>query len=656
MDQFKYPHLFTPITLGDTFFRNRIFASPIGFQYHDANHFPTQESIAFYARKAKGGAASVALGECLVDSVHGRSGNNQTPFDDQRAKATLTNTTSTISQYGAVAVAELQHAGMYALVSMLSGNTVYGPNDDPFPWPVRMPDGRETPRVTAMTEEMIAQVVEAFANAAAFAKKCGFGMVMVHGGHGWLLTQFLSPVTNRRTDRYGGSIENRCRLAVEICDAIKKKCGAGFPIEFRMSGDECTPTGYTIEEGIRIAKQLEGHVDLIHVSTGDHNSDAFMRTHPSMFLPDACNLEFAAAIKKEVKTPVATVGAFTDPADMERAIAEGKCDIVECARELMCDPDMPIKARTGRDDEIRKCMRCFTCFSSMVNTNMVCCAINPIIGQELLDETPVQVARKKKVLIAGGGPGGMQAALSAANWGHKVILCEKTGRLGGALLCEEKVPFKQHLAEYLVQQARFVLNDPNIEVRLNTPVTPELAKEIAPDAIFAAIGSEAVVPKIPGIEKALGAEEVYVAPEKAGKKVVILGGGLVGCELAIFLADGSREVTVMEMMNRPNDGGNSLHMQAIQLEIRNRGISLALGTKAAEITDAGVLGEKNGETSLFEADTVIYAVGQRAKREEAAALCRCAPEFYQIGDCLNATNVRDATRAAHYNVRNMCRF
>ncbi len=654
--ELKYPHLFTPITIADQVFRNRLFSSPIGFQFHDAAHVPTPEAIAFFSRRAKGGAASVCLGECMVDTKHGKSNPTQTSLDDVGSRAAMTNMAINIASYGAVPTVELQHAGKYSVVSLLAGNEIYGPNEEPFPWPHRIPKGQPIPMVKAMDEQMIEKTIEAYADAALFAKKCGFGMVLVHGGHGWLLTQFLSPVTNHRTDRWGGSVENRARMAVAICDAIHKKCGAGFPVEFRMSGSECNPTGYDIEEGIRIAKQLDGHADLIHVSAGDHNvSDTFTVVHPSMFLPDGCNLQYAAAIKKEVRTPIATVGAFTDPAMMEEVIASGQADVVECARELICDPDMPIKARMGRDDEITHCMRCFTCFSGMVATSQICCAINPEIGQELIAEVPVKVSRSKKVLIAGGGPGGMQAALTASSYGHKVILCEKSVRLGGALLCETKVPFKARLAEYLEKQAEKVNKDPNIEVRMNTAVTPELAEQIAPDAIFAAIGSEPVVPKIPGIENALGAEEVYSDPDKAGDRVVILGAGLVGTEMAVYLNKLGKKVTVLEMAGDINGGGNSLQVSALKVQIKNSDINMVFNTRAVEIAANGVTGEKDGVKSFFEADTVICAVGMKAKRDEAFALCQCAPEFYQIGDCLAATNVRDATRSAYYNVRNMSR-
>ena len=653
----KYPHLFSPVTIANQVFRNRLFSSPIGFQFHDAAaHTPTAEAIAFFSRRAQGGAASVALGECMVDSVHGKSNPTQTPLDSVSSRQSMTNMAIAISEYGAVPTVELQHAGKYAVVSLNEGNDIYGPNEEPFPWPHRLPKGAPIPMVKAMDEDMIEYTINAYADAALFAKKCGFGMVLVHGGHGWLLTQFLSPMVNKRKDRWGGSVENRARIAVAICDAIHKKCGAGFPVEFRMSGSECNPAGYGIDEGIAIAKQLDGHADLIHVSAGDHNvPDTFTVVHPNMFLPDGCNLQYAAAIKKEVRTPVATVGAFVDPAMMEEVIASGQADIVECARELICDPDMPIKARTGRDDEITHCMRCFTCFSNLVATGQICCAINPKIGQELIVEVPVKVSRSKKVLVAGGGPGGMQAALTASEYGHKVILCEKTDRLGGALLCETKVPFKKRLAEYLEKQADKCMKDANIEVRLNTAVTPELAEQIAPDAIIAAIGAEAVVPKIPGVERAVPAEEMYEHPEKAGERVVILGAGLVGTEMAVYLNGLGRKVTVLEMASRINDGGNSLQLSALNVQLRHSDISMVFNTRAVEITEKGVVGEKDGERSLFEADTVVCAVGMRARRDEAFALSACAPEFYQIGDCLAATNVRDATRSAYYNVRNMSR-
>jgi 2,4-dienoyl-CoA reductase-like NADH-dependent reductase (Old Yellow Enzyme family)/thioredoxin reductase len=577
-------------------------------------------------------------------------------MDDPEAVGALTNLAEGISRYGAVAVAELQHAGMYAQDSQRRGADIYGPVAlDSVHGELVHADAAEA-KVLAMTEEVIEETIEAYANAAAFAKFCGFGMVLIHGGHGWLLSQFLSPYTNTRDDRFGGSFENRMRLPLAIIERIRQKCGRGFPIEFRMSASEANPKGYDIDEGVKIAMALDGKADLIHASAGHHEiRDAFVVTHPDMFRPEGCNAYLAAEIKKRVKTPVATVGAYTDPAFMEEILASGKADVIEVARGLIADPDLPAKARAGRDDRIVKCLRCFTCFSNLLTNRQFCCAINPEIGSELETRWAPPQAAQKTVLVAGGGVGGMQAALTAHARGHRVILCEKSDRLGGVLLCEERVPFKDKLSAYLETQARFVAAS-GVDLRLCTEVTPALAREIAPDVIIAALGARPIVPRIPGIEGAnvAGAEDVYRDPNLAGQRVVILGGGLVGVELGLFLAGLGRAVTVMEMLPALTDGGNVLHALALEIAMRERGVKTALSTKAAEITAQGVVGEGgDGERKLFEADTVVYAIGQRPLWDEAAALGACAPEFCQIGDCLTPKNIRAATQAAYFIASNI---
>ncbi|MDR0916531.1 MAG: NAD(P)/FAD-dependent oxidoreductase [Oscillospiraceae bacterium] len=654
----KYPHLFTPIKLGNTVFRNRIFGSPTGYQELTSEEFPTQDTAAYFARKARGGAASVAVGECVVDSKRGRGGANHMPLDNPEILGALTMLAESISQYGAVPVAELQHAGMFAEASQAAGYPIYGPVEiKGVHGEIAHADG-EGMHVLAMTEEVIEETIEAYADAALFAKQCGFGMVLVHGGHGWLMSQFLSPYINVRDDHWGGSLQNRVRFPIAVCERIRQKCGRGFPIEFRMSATEANPAGYGVDEGVKIAIELDGHVDLIHASAGNHEvRDAFVVTHPSMFLPDGCNAYLAAEIKKHVKTPVATVGAFTEPELMEETIASGRADVIEVARELIADPDMPIKARAGRESEITKCMRCFTCFSHLIANRQFCCAVNPEIGvereAELLKLPPKST---KRVLIAGGGVAGMQAALTARERGHEVILCEKSGQLGGALRCEKDVPFKEKLSEYLDLQAKRIA-EAGIDLRLNTAVTPQLAQDIAPDVLIAALGARPVTPRIQGIDgkNVAAAEDVYVDTTLAGKRVVIIGGGLVGTELAIFLAGQGREVTIVEMLSELSDGGNQLHAIALDVKIRELGIKLSLGTGVTEITDSAVVADKAGDCVIFECDTVIYAVGQRPLWDETDALRFCAPEFHQIGDCLTPKNIRAATKAAYFTANNIGR-
>ena len=656
MYEMKYPNLFKPIVLGNTLFRNRLFASPTGYQNVTGDDILPPGAEAYYERKAMGGVASVSTCELIVDQEFGRGGMNHTCIENPRAFNPLCRIAHAISSQGAVPTAELQHTGMYAnrelaCFGATSLGQAYGPVECEL-------EGRI---IKAMDEAMIERTIEKYAAAASTAKRAGFGMILIHAGHGWLLQQFISPTLNTRTDKWGGaSIENRARLTVAICDAVRKAVGPGFPIEVRMSGSECYDGGYDIEEGIAFAKQLEGHCDLIHVSAGSHEvREVFAVTHPSMFLGEAPNVRFAAEIKKHVKTPVATIGALgNDPAQLEEIIASGKADVIEMARSLLADPDLPLKLRTGREDEIRPCLRCFHCFSSEITRGEPYCTVNPETGHEFdLKFAAPEALHKKKVLIVGGGVGGMEAALTCRARGHEVILCEKGDRLGGCIRCEENVPFKKYVDVYLNRQAAKVEKS-GAEVRMNTTVTPEYAKSVGADVIIAAIGSAAIKPPIPGIEgeNVLGAEYAYTHPDEVGKKVVVLGAGMVGVELGLYLSMLGREVSIVEMAGGINDGGNFLLGSAQEVELQQRGIPLHLLTKAVEISAAGVKCETvDGETPFYEADTVIYAVGQRPQREEALALSECAPEFYMLGDCVRQANIAVAGHEAFTVARNIGR-
>lgn len=664
MSDFKYSHLFEPIVIGNQYFKNRIFNSPTGLEIE-----PERYSCAYYERKALGGSASVCIGDACPNEF-GRVRKSQINIWNSEELQKLANMANCITRHGAVASMEILDAGNAATYSASLGAPLYGPVEG------ISPDGKE---IRQMSEEKILQTIEEHARAALYAKRLGYGMVTVHGGHGWLITQFLSK-SNNRNDKWGGSIENRARLAIAICDRIHELCGRGYPVEMRIVGDEVYEGGYHIEEGIMQAQLLEGHADLIHVSTGSHEvREVFTVTHPSMFLADGANVKYAAEIKKHVKnTPIATVGALSEPEQLEEIIASGQADVVEMARGLICDPDLPRKLQTGREDEVRKCMRCLYCFSSHITSAIIPCAINPEAGHEYeMHDAPITKV-KKKVLIAGGGMAGMEAAITAADNGHDVILCEKGDKLGGALLCEENVPFKEKLSQYIALQNRLISKRENIEVRLNTLVTKELISEISPDSVICALGAKPVKPNIPGIDNdnVFAAEEIYYAPEKAGKKIVILGGGLVGLELSIWLNMMGRDVTVVEMMPDLNDGGNMLHGQAIDIELRKRNITVSTSTKAIEITSKGVRCEytgvkgkpagifginpfppaaDNGEV-VFEADTVIYAVGMSPLQAEANELRSACPDFHPVGDCVTAKNIHDATHTAHYIAKNLGRM
>ncbi|MFZ7120265.1 MAG: FAD-dependent oxidoreductase [Eubacteriaceae bacterium] len=654
MNKCKYPHLFAPIILGNTLFRNRIFASPTGYQNLNGDGYLNDGATAYYERKAKGGAASVTTFEGIVDGEFGKGGATHICLDTPNIDRGISRIAHAVKSYGAVASLELQHTGMFAnrdlsFFGASSKGIAYGPVECELAGRIIRP----------MDEEVIERTIKKFAAGAALAKRAGFGMVTVHAGHGWLLHQFLSPKTNTRNDKWGGaSIENRARLVVAVCDAIRKEVGRAFPIEIRISGSECYGGGYDLDEGIAIAKQLDGHVDLIHVSAGNHEiEEVFAVTHPSMFLEDGCNVKYAAEIKKHIETPVATVGALNDPELMEEIIATGKADVVEVARQLLADPDFPNKVRSGNEEKARKCMRCLSCFSSELTNGEPYCAINPESGRELEMKYDIPTAIKKKVLVVGGGVGGMQAALTCLNRGHEVILCEKSSRLGGVLRCEENVDFKKTLDYYLNQQAKAITKS-NIDLHLNTEVTPKYAEELNADIIIAATGSRPIKPRIPGIDGAnvLSAQDAYNATDNIGENVLILGAGLVGIELGLHLISKGKKVKIVEMTDHINDGGNFLHILGLKTEIKKCGLEIEFNTKAKEIKTDGVVCENASGEKVFEADTVIYAVGQKPLREEAISMNFCAPEFYQIGDCITPRNITSATSEAFMIARNIGRL
>ncbi len=675
MDQNKYPHLNEPMKIGKNYYRNRIFASPQDYPGLTSNRFLTEEAAYFYERKAQGGFASVTVGDMMTDPDHGRTHPFQMRGMDLLAKVNLGRVATAIKRHGAIAAVELVHGGENVDPNMFpEGNPGYvlGPNDR-----IR-DDGVE---VRAMNEEQIDALVQTYIDSAMFAVQCGFNHIVLHGGHGWQIHQWLSPTFNHRTDEWGGSLENRMRFPMAVIDGIRNAVGRGIPIEFRMSADEYIPGGYGIDEGIRIAKYLDGKVDIIHVSVGHHeNADAGIYTHPTMFLPDGVNCHFAADIKKEVETPVATVGAHTSLDAMEEIIASGKADIIALGRQSLADPDIPIKAMLGDGDDVTPCMRCFTCFNNSTVDGTFYCAVNPEIGREEAAMFTAGPTYKKNVLVIGGGPGGMQTAITAAKRGHKVTLVEKSDRLGGCLLCEEKVPFKQNLQRYLKVMARRCENNPDINVILGQEATVEWAKEQGADVIVAALGSKPMVIPIPGIENAVCADDVYVNPELAGDNVAIMGGGLVGLELGLYLSSLGRKVTVVEMAKdtcatpAEPDPGTSKHMSglmgipagyplvqggAIAYEMKTHYPDMVVkcNTRALEVTPEGLkVDEKGVGEHVIPADTVVYAVGQKPLTDEAHEFAKAAREFYLIGDCVSASNIYTATSTGFQIALDLGRF
>lgn len=637
----KYPHLCAPIALGRTTFRNRMFSAPMGGTDITNDGCIGPKSTAFYELRAKGGAAAVTVSECMVHPE--TDGSHAYHLDESilNSLACATYTADAIRRHGAMPSLELSHSGMYSGTYMTDKNKQHGMTRWGPSATVR-PDGVQ---VGELTCGMIGEIVAAYGHVAGLAKRAGFELLMIHGGHGWLINQFLSPMFNMRTDEYGGSLENRCRFAIEVLKSVREAVGPFFPIEFRLSGAEFVEEGYGLDEGIRIAQQLEPYIDLLHVTAGTYQR-TFGITHPSMFTDHGRNVYLAAEIKKHVKVPVATIGGLNDPAQMEEIIATGKADVVYMARALLADPFLPRKVTENRDDEIVRCLRCFTCMAERAATSTRRCTVNPLIGRECEGDEVTPALVKKKVLVAGGGPGGLYAAYTAARRGHHVVLCEKENELGGILKSEQALPFKYEMYQ-LTGAYEKLARDAGVEIRLNTEVTREYAEKENADALIIAVGSEPLVPPIPGLDgdNVVVVNNYYREKDQVGGEVVVMGGGLAGCECAIHLAQEGKTVRLVEMRDELAPDANVRHRPLMlkQMDELDKKLTIYTGHKALKVTADGVVRQgKDGKEVLVPGGSVICALGQRSRANVVEQLRDAAPFVQVIGDAAKVSTITNA--------------
>lgn len=643
----KYPHLFSPIKIGPYTLKNRIEAAPVNISNLTQDGYLTPENIAIFEGKARGGAAIVHMGECRIDLKTGISHKLCIPLDDPEVLPYLHAATDAIKKYNAFSAVELIHPGTRSNPEYYDG-PIWGPSAGP---------GHLGKDYVELDQETIDYIVECFGNAAEMAKLGGVDMVMIHAGHGWLLHQFLSPLNNRRTDKYGGCLENRARITMEVIENIRKKCGDDFPIEVRMSGTEIVEGGLTLADQVGFAKLLDGKVDLIHVTSGTfHVPSTNQHMIPNGFLPEGCNVYLAEGVKKAMKhTPVVTVGALGDPELMESILAEGRADMVALARPLLADPDLPNKLKAGREDEVYPCLRCMACISESFvpyvkyPSRIRRCPVNPTAYKEIPASRVTNTAQPKKVLVAGGGPAGMEAAAVLAERGHQVILCEKDGELGGALRHAKYVPFKKKVDQFMGVLIRRVEKS-GAEIRLDTPVTPELADSIQPDVIVAALGAR---PKQPGFSVEDGAHVMMALdaiehPEQTGQRVLVVGGGLVGCETALQLAQAGRRVTIVNSKPEPCRDAAFLYREGLLMELEKVQVSLRSGVRCLSVDPAGaVVRLEDGGIEHLAADTVIAATGFVPLEEEAEQLRGCAYDFWKIGDCFKVRKIFNAMREGY---------
>lgn len=642
---YQYPHLFSPIKVGPLTLKNRIEAAPVNISNLPMSGYPTAENIAIFEGKAKGGAAIVHMGECRIDLKTGISHKLCIALDDPEVLPYLHAATDAIKKHNAFAAVELIHPGTRANPEYYDG-PIWGPSAGP---------GHLGKDYSELDQATIDYIVERFGDAAEMAKLGGVDLVMIHAGHGWLLHQFLSPLNNRRTDKYGGSLENRARITMEVIANIRKKCGKDFPIEVRMSGTEIVEGGLTLQDQIEFAKLLDGKVDLIHVTSGTfHVPSTNQHMIPNGFLPQGCNVYLAEAIKKEMKhTPVVTVGALGNPELMESIIAEGRADIVALARPLLADPELPNKLKAGKADQVSPCLRCMACISeSFVPYVRYCsrirrCPSNPTAYKEIPASQVKKAEQPKKVLVIGGGPSGMEAAAELAERGHHVILCERENELGGAMRHAKYVPFKQKVDQLMHVMIRR-LERSGAEIRLRTAATPTLVESLHPDVIVAALGAKAKKPEVAGAEHAIIAEDALQRIDSLGQNVAIVGGGLVGCELALQLGMTGRTVHLLSRKKEVCRDAAYLYREGLLMELKKVPVKIYNEAECTAITSEGVT-VRNADAREYTllADTVIWAGGYLPMEDEAEQFRTLAYDFWKIGDCAQVRKIYNARREGY---------
>lgn len=622
----KYNNIFKPIKIGRFIVKNRIEIAPAGVFLASKDGGNTIEFMEYTKKLAKSGAGIVTLG--VSDVCKEKSGVPILNVGNFLCIADLSDIAEVIHRYDALASIELVH-GRYMIT----------PQDIV---------------VNKSSKEEIKNIINLYAEAAERCMIAGFDMVMIHGGHGNVPAMFFSSEYNKRTDEYGGSFENRCRFGEELLEAVREKVGDRIAIDYRISAEELTEEGTKLEETLEYAKRIQDKVDIMHVSRGVMGKDSLL---PYMFAPTyfprGMNLDAAKIFKKELNIPVSVVGGF-NLETAEETIKNGDVDIVCMIRNILADTDCVKKAYIGKEETIRPCVRCNTCIDRTHNKFLkIRCAVNALIGRETEFCKLRSDPERKKVVVIGGGPAGLEAARTAAIKGHEVVIYEKNNELGGTLKIAAAAVFKKDMNQYLKWSIKSVDSNPNIKVKLNSEATPEIIKEERPDAVFVAVGSKPVLPEfsMSGTEKVLYCGDVELNRLKTGNKVVVAGAGFTGLETALDLAMEGKDVTVIDRISQEEIGADGVYISMVGLRklLDSYNVKFICNVSLCDVTEEGaVLEDKDGHKKVLKCDNVVISLGMKTDKEEVDKFRDIAENTYIIGDCKNIKggNLFNAVRTA----------
>jgi len=627
--------LFKPSQIGSMGLANRVIMAPMYTQIADEGGFVSDLLCAYYEERARGGMGLIIVENTAV-ARGGESGTREPAVFDDTYLDGMSRLAGVIHRHGVKAAVQLHHAGRQRPAHM-------GTPVAPSPIPCKFI--RSQPR--EMTTEEADAIIESYVEGALRVKHAGFDAVEFHGAHGYLICQFLSAYTNKRTDKYGGSLENRMRFALDIVRQTRQKVGSDFPILFRISAKEFVPDGLDLPETKIIARALQdAGADCIDVSAGNYETGQW--TCQPGWMPRGCLVPFAEEIKKSISVPVITAGRIVDPRFASQILKESKADFIALGRPFLADPQILIKAKEGRYGDIRMCMACCHCMDTLMQVRPIRCAINAELGHEA--DKPVLPAKKKRVVVVGGGPGGMEAARVAAGRGHNVTMYEKDVVLGGQLIIAAIPPGKQEL-NTTIQFLSSQIYKAGVDVKLGHAVNAEEIMAMRPEAVIIAAGSLTEIPDIAGAREAgvLLARDVIAGKVQTGRKVVVAGGGRVGCEVALMLAGEGKDVTLVRISGKGRLAGElgPASRGSFLVELNGSSVKIRAAATIESIDEKGVTVNENGVTSHIDADTVIISPAPVADKGIAALLKGKVPEVHVIGDCLQPRQIVDAIHEAY---------